>query len=186
MGIRSDVARDLFYIDSGDLRRKIKTGNSVSIGDIAGTFRKDGYCRVETPFGRDYAHRIVWMICHGDIPSGVDIDHIDGNPRNNNIGNLRAISHARNIQNRSRCNKGSRAKFVGVDLVGTKYRARAKRYGRQITLGMFHTPEAARDRIVAFDRDWLAFLALRNDPHAQAEIRAFASWISDYLEGKNG
>ena len=36
----------------------------------------------------------------------------------------------------------------------------------------------------AFDRDWLAFLALRNDPHAQAEIRAFASWIAGYLESK--
>ena len=36
----------------------------------------------------------------------------------------------------------------------------------------------------AFDRDWQAFLALRNDSHAQAEIRAFATWISDYLESK--
>ena len=36
----------------------------------------------------------------------------------------------------------------------------------------------------AFDRDWRAFLALRNDSHAQAEIRAFATWISDYLEFK--
>ena len=36
----------------------------------------------------------------------------------------------------------------------------------------------------AFDRDWQAFLALRNDSHAQAEIRAFATWISDYLEFK--
>lgn len=36
----------------------------------------------------------------------------------------------------------------------------------------------------AFDRDWQAFLALRNDPHAQAEIRAFASWIAGYLETK--
>lgn len=35
-----------------------------------------------------------------------------------------------------------------------------------------------------FDRDWRAFLKLRDDDHAQPEIRAFASWIRDYLDSK--
>lgn len=38
--------------------------------------------------------------------------------------------------------------------------------------------------VAGFDRDWRGFLALRNEPHAQPEIRAFASWISDYLDTK--
>lgn len=35
-----------------------------------------------------------------------------------------------------------------------------------------------------FDRDWEAFLKLRDDDHAQPEIRTFASWISTYLKEK--
>lgn len=39
--------------------------------------------------------------------------------------------------------------------------------------------------VAGFDRDWGAFLKLRDDDHAQPEIRAFASWISKYLAGKH-
>lgn len=35
-----------------------------------------------------------------------------------------------------------------------------------------------------FDRDWRAFLKLRNDTHAQPEIKVFAEWVEQYLEGK--
>jgi flavin-dependent thymidylate synthase len=35
-----------------------------------------------------------------------------------------------------------------------------------------------------FDRDWEAFLKLRDDAHAQPEIRSFASWIAGYLKAK--
>ena len=35
-----------------------------------------------------------------------------------------------------------------------------------------------------FDRDWEAFLKLRDDAHAQSEIQVFASWVSGYLKAK--
>jgi len=36
-----------------------------------------------------------------------------------------------------------------------------------------------------FDRDWKSsFLALRNDAHAQEEIRVFAQWIAKFLDDK--
>lgn len=35
--------------------------------------------------------------------------------------------------------------------------------------------------VAGFDRDWDAFIALRDDPHAQPEIRVFASWIKQHL-----
>lgn len=38
--------------------------------------------------------------------------------------------------------------------------------------------------VAGFDRDWEAFLKLRDDAHAQPEIRVFASWIRAYLETK--
>lgn len=40
--------------------------------------------------------------------------------------------------------------------------------------------------VAGFDRDWEAFLKLRNDAHAQPEIRVFAQWIADHLSKKRG
>lgn len=45
-------------------------------------------------------HRAVWEAFNGTIPKNFDIDHIDGNPANNNLNNLQAISHKDNIKKR--------------------------------------------------------------------------------------
>jgi hypothetical protein len=45
-------------------------------------------------------HRVVWEAFKGSIPEGYDVDHIDGNPKNNSIDNLQAISHLENIKKR--------------------------------------------------------------------------------------
>lgn len=46
-------------------------------------------------------HRAVWEAFNGPIPEGYDIDHIDGNPHNNNLNNLQAITHQENIKRRN-------------------------------------------------------------------------------------
>lgn len=45
-------------------------------------------------------HRAVWEAFNGEIPEGYDIDHIDGNPHNNKLENLQAITRAENIKKR--------------------------------------------------------------------------------------
>jgi len=43
------------------------------------------------------AHRVIWLLVHGEVPpEGMEIDHIDGNPENNRIDNLRVVSHTEN------------------------------------------------------------------------------------------
>ena len=44
-------------------------------------------------------HRIVWEAFNGPIQEGMEIDHIDGNPSNNRLENLRAVSHQTNMLN---------------------------------------------------------------------------------------
>lgn len=45
------------------------------------------------------AHRIIYTLLLGKIPDGLVIDHIDGNPFNNRIENLRAIPKDKNHRN---------------------------------------------------------------------------------------
>lgn len=51
--------------------------------------------------GQTYAaHRVAWAMHYGEWP-GCVIDHIDGNPANNEIANLRAVDHVINARNRA-------------------------------------------------------------------------------------
>lgn len=44
--------------------------------------------------GRSYLHRDLWVAARGPIPDGCDVDHIDGNPLNNSLGNLQLLPEA--------------------------------------------------------------------------------------------
>ena len=44
------------------------------------------------------AHRVVWLMQTGDWPKA-DIDHIDGDPTNNRLSNLRDVSASVNLKN---------------------------------------------------------------------------------------
>jgi hypothetical protein len=41
-------------------------------------------------------HRLVWTAFNGDVPTGLVIDHIDGNSLNNNLNNLQVITSKQN------------------------------------------------------------------------------------------
>jgi len=43
------------------------------------------------------AHAVCWMTHRGEIPPGLEVDHIDGDKGNNLITNLRLVTHAQNI-----------------------------------------------------------------------------------------
>lgn len=45
-------------------------------------------------------HNLLWILINGDIPENFLIDHIDGNKNNNNIENLRLVTHQENCQNK--------------------------------------------------------------------------------------
>lgn len=49
-----------------------------------------------------YIHRLVYESFKGEIPEGLEIDHIDRNKRNNNPDNLRVVTRIENNRNRNR------------------------------------------------------------------------------------
>ncbi len=60
-------------------------------------------------------HRIIWQLFNGTIPDGFIIDHIDGNPLNNLITNLRLITKTENNRNTGKA-KNNTSGVVGVSL----------------------------------------------------------------------
>lgn len=124
-------------------------------GDIAGTQRSDGYW-VNQIEGRFYqAHRLVWLYVHGVWPVG-EIDHIDGNPANNRIENLRDVPRSINAQN---IRKGA-ANKKHSSLLGAQWYARSQRWravishkGKSKFLGYFDTDEEAHRAYVLAKRE---------------------------------
>jgi hypothetical protein len=63
-----------------------------------GCANPDGYVSIGYKNTYLSAHRIVFLLNHGYLPEIVD--HIDGNPSNNKIENLRAADKSTNAMNR--------------------------------------------------------------------------------------
>ena len=59
------------------------------------------------------AHRVCYELCKGEIPDGFHIDHIDGNPANNLISNLRAVLPEVNGRNQ-KLNSRNKSGVIGV------------------------------------------------------------------------
>lgn len=101
-------------------------------------------------------HRVILAMHSVEMPQGMVVDHIDGNPHNNRLCNLRVIRHAANIAN-SVYRNGDRTRR---DLPRGVYRAKTKaeRFisyvslggGKKKFLGYFKTSQEASE---AFEKD---------------------------------
>ena len=74
-------------------------------GKKAGTLRKNGYWQTGIEGKIYFNHRLIFLMHYGYMPKFVD--HIDGNPSNNKIENLREATLIENQQNRKICNKNT-------------------------------------------------------------------------------
>lgn len=86
------------------------------------------------------AHRVAWAIHYGEWPDV--IDHINGNPSDNRITNLRNVSQTENMRNLSqRTDNTSGAS--GVWREGNKWAAEIKFKGKKRWLGRYESFEDA-------------------------------------------
>lgn len=46
-----------------------------------------------------FVHRLVYSTFVGELKEGYVIDHIDANPKNNNVENLRQVTQRKNVEN---------------------------------------------------------------------------------------
>lgn len=96
---------------------EVRAGPNLSslmykVGDAAGSKSCDGWS-VSYQRKPYRAHRIVYLLHYCSIDSKCVIDHIDGNPFNNKIENLRSVTCSENTRNRSK-NKNNSSGLFGV------------------------------------------------------------------------
>lgn len=88
------------YIDNDCVIYKMtKEGKLVQVKPYTtkGGYDLTGYAC----YKKVYVHRMVYEAFKGEIPEGLEIDHIDRNKHNNNPDNLRVVTRAENQKNRS-------------------------------------------------------------------------------------
>lgn len=113
MEITQNYALECFEYnpETGDLRWKPRPQNHYPTmsgwrkattrfsGKIAGSLDRKGYYRVNLDGTIYRAHRLIWLIVYGVYPLG-EVDHINGNPRDNRIENLRVVTQWVNSKNK--------------------------------------------------------------------------------------
>ena len=112
----------------------------------AGCLDSYGYRRIKICRGLVKAHRLAWLMTYGDMPSGVEIDHINGLRDDNRIANLRLADRSINTQNVSIRNNSTSG------LMGASYYKPTGKWKAQITanrkkmfLGYFDTALSAHE-----------------------------------------
>ena len=109
-----EISGCLQYIpDTGELLWSVNRGPRLA-GSRAGTPTKTGYNMVHTSCGSFLSHRLAYALYHGELDGGICIDHIDRDKSNNRINNLRAVSHATNMQNQDKPRADNTSGYRGV------------------------------------------------------------------------
>ena len=99
------------------------------------------YHRIHLNGRRYLKHRLAWLYVHGSLPDG-DIDHINGDPTDCRIENLRPATRSQNLANQKVSFK-SKTGAKGVFKHRNKFRARIVKNGECWNVGSFNTIEEA-------------------------------------------
>jgi hypothetical protein len=139
--ITQELTHRLFEYRDGELYWKVSVG-SVKAGAKAGTLKQPGYFKTRID-GKFYLnHRLIFLMHHGHLPEY--LDHIDNNPSNNRIENLRAATLTENKYN-SKLSKNNTSGVKGVSWYKAENNWRVKIYvnGKQKHFGYFEDLELA-------------------------------------------
>jgi hypothetical protein len=144
--LTAQTLRELLHYDqdSGALTWRVNRPPRGFKGEVAGCVMRNGYRAISFGGKRQYAHRIAWVITYGCWPDA-HIDHINGDPLDNRIANLRDVSATVNMQNLRSQPRGAETKLFGATFSKEKgcYLSRIKVYGKFVYLGRFTTAEDA-------------------------------------------
>lgn len=139
--ITKELLHELFEYKDGDLYWKVDRGSNKVKGQKAGCLNINGYLDVKINKKSYKTHRLIFMWHHGYMAS--EIDHIDRNPANNKIENLRQATRGQNQQNKS-IQKNNTSGFKGVYKHENKWRVRLMVDGKSKSFGLYYDIDVAK------------------------------------------
>lgn len=129
--LHAEMFSDCLRYEDGHLVR-IKGPRLKKETIIKGTLGTNG--RLWFNFKRETfsVHRVIWCLLNGSLSGDLDIDHIDGNPINNKIDNLRVATRAQNMQNLKKARSTSLTGVLGVSFIEKRnvFRASIEKNGK--------------------------------------------------------
>jgi hypothetical protein len=135
----------IFDYCDGELYWKVKKSDKIKIGQKAGSKSTNGYYNLRIDGVCYKLHRVIYAFHFDSVPE--QLDHIDGNPSNNKIENLRPCNYSENGRNRAKqVNNTSGYKGVSFHKHSRKWLAFCDGKG----LGYFNTPEQAYQKVCEY------------------------------------
>lgn len=155
--ITAERVREILHYDpeTGLATVLVAQSNRRHVGDVLQpSLSSGGYVRFMIDKQPYKLHRLIWLYVHGRLPDG-DIDHINGDPSDNRLVNLRDVPHQVNAQNLHRAHgHNTSTGLLGASLhkMSGLYLARIK-VGREVRkLGYYKTAQEAHAAYVAAKR----------------------------------
>jgi hypothetical protein len=144
-----EAGRVRFAIDRKCGRGRVR----CKAGELAGSVNK-GRRLLQADGVRLFEHRVVWALCKGKWPE-MEIDHINGDPLDNHIENLRDVSSSVNKQNQRKARSDSSSGFLGAhwNAQAGKWQGRIRFSGKYKHLGFFDDPRDAHAAYVGAKRE---------------------------------
>ena len=115
---------------------------------------KDVYVRYKIKGALIPAHRLVWFLCKGFLPSVLSIDHKNCNRADNRIENLRLATQRMQCLNRNKVNRDTGVKGIYLDKTkGLRAIYATRIFGK---MKRFHSLELAQKaREVAYGKNFI-------------------------------
>lgn len=169
MTITAERLHELVTYDpeTGVFTWNVPRGNQTSPGDRAGYTRKDGYLVLILDRRAYLGHRVAWFYVHGEWAQ--EVDHINGNPADTRLVNLRPVTRSQNMMNMGRSPRNTSGHK------GVSWAKNDRKWQAYITLNR-------RKRSLGYHADINDAIAARRA--AEAEI--FGEFARPQIEGLGG
>ena len=129
--------------------------------------------------------RLVWQYFNGDIPKGMQIDHINGNKFDDRIENLRLCTTSENCCNQTkRATNTSGYKNVSFHKATGKFVAQLQSKGIKYHLGLYETPELAYAEVLKASKELHKEFSFTNRaiPSKQEEYEELVRFLDTWKE----